>query len=211
MSNGAQTRIERSRVKIVAAAADVFLKEGFLGATMDHIASRADVSVQTIYSRFQSKETLFHEVVDAMAGDATRCINREVDVLPDGIDPEDWLRQFAIKQLQTVLTPQLMQLRRMVIGESSRFPELGVALYNEGPGRAIERLTEAFTHFATTEKLSMTDPKLAAEQFNWLLMGGPTNKVMHLGDAAILTKQQMEKHAEQTIDLFMARYSIAGH
>ncbi|WP_255509585.1 TetR/AcrR family transcriptional regulator [Oceaniovalibus sp. ACAM 378] len=209
MSNGAQTRIERSRTKIVAAAADVFLKEGFLGATMDQIASQADVSVQTIYSRFQSKETLFHEVVDALAGAATRSINRDVDELPDGIDSEDWLRRFSIKQLRTVLTPRLMQLRRMVIGESGRFPELGVALYREGPGRAIERLTEAFTHFAAIGELSITDPKLAAEQFNWLLMGGPTSEVMHLGDAAIPTKRQMEKHAEQTVDLFMAKYSVA--
>ncbi|WP_430448603.1 TetR/AcrR family transcriptional regulator [Rhodophyticola sp.] len=209
MSNGAKTRIERSRAKIVAAAADVFLKEGFLGATMDQIALQADVSVQTIYSRFQNKETLFHEVVDALAGGATRKINRDVDELPDEIDPEVWLRRFAIKQLQTVLTPRLMQLRRMVIGESGRFPELGVALYKEGPGRAIERLTEAFTHFATTGELSMTDPKLAAEQFNWLLMGGPTSEAMYLGDAAIPGKRRMEKHAEQTVDLFMARYTVA--
>lgn len=209
MSNGAQTRIERSRAKIVAAAADVFLREGFLGATMDQIASQADVSVQTIYSRFQSKETLFHEVVDALAGGATRSINRDVDELPDGIDPEVWLRRFAIKQLRTVLTPRLMQLRRMVIGESGRFPELGVALYKEGPGRAIERLTEAFAHFAIAGELSIADPQLAAEQFNWLLMGGPTSEAMHLGDAAIPTKRQMEKHAEQTVDLFLAKYSVA--
>lgn len=209
MSNGAQTRIERSRAKIVAAAADIFLKEGFLGATMDQIALQADVSVQTIYSHFQNKETLFQEVVDALAGGATRSINREVDVLPEGIDPEDWLRRFAINQLRTVLTPRLMQLRRMVIGESGRFPHLGVVLYKEGPGRAIERLTEAFAHFTIAGKLSIADPKLAAQQFNWLLMGGPTSEVMHLGDAAIPAKRKMEQHAEQTVDLFMAKYSIA--
>lgn len=207
MSNGAQTRIERSRAKIVAAAAAVFLKEGFLGATMDQIASAADVSVQTIYSRFQSKEVLFHEVVGALAGGATRGINREVDELPEGIGPADWLGRFAIKQLRLVLTPRLMQLRRMVIGESGRFPDLGVALYSEGPGRAIERLAQAIERFDAVGSLSVADPILAARQFNWLLMGGPTSEVMHLGDSAIPTRRQMETHADQTVDMFMARYA----
>ena len=208
MSNGAQTRIERSRAKIVAAATDVFLEQGFLGATMDQIASHAGVSVQTVYSRFKSKEALFNEVVGALAGGATREIDHQVDRLPDAVSPEDWLLRFAHEQLQTVLTPRLMQLRRMVIGESGRFPELGVSLFREGPGRAIDRLTEAFQNFVTKGELSVNDPRVAAKQFNWLLMGGPTSEVMHLGDTAIPTPEQMRKHACETVELFLAKYGI---
>jgi TetR/AcrR family transcriptional regulator, mexJK operon transcriptional repressor len=51
-----------------------------------------------------------------------------------------------------------MQLRRMVIGESGRFPELGAALFREGPGRAIDRLAEVFTHYAATGELAISDP-----------------------------------------------------
>lgn len=209
MSNGAQTRIERSRARIISAASDVFLAEGFLGATMDQIAARADVSVQTIYSRFSSKETLFEEVVGALAGGAAQKIGREVDDLPAGASAEDWLLSFGNEQLKAVLTPRLMQLRRMVIGESARFPELGVALYRQGPGRAIERLTEALTRFSTEGVLRVPDPVVAAKQFNWLLMGGPTSEVMHLGDAAIPGTRQMQKHARDTVDLFLARYAAA--
>nr|MCU0733241.1 TetR/AcrR family transcriptional regulator [Hyphomonas sp.] len=193
MSNGARTRIARSRAKIVAAAADVFLEQGFLGATMDQIASRADVSVQTVYSRFGSKEALFNEVVGELAGGATRDIEQEVDALPDGTRPEDWLLRFAEEQLRTVLTPRLMQLRRMVIGESGRFPELGAALFREGPGRAIDRLAEVFRHYSSTGELAISDPWVAAGQFNWLLMGGPTSEVMHLGDAAIPDADRMRQ------------------
>lgn len=210
MSNGAQTRIERSRARIISAAADVFLAEGFLGATMDQIASRADVSVQTIYSRFGSKENLFEEVVGALAGGAAQRIRGEVEHLPEGVSPEDWLLRFANEQLKAVLTPRLMQLRRMVIGESARFPELGVALYRQGPGRAIDRLTEALGRFSSQGLLSVTDAFVAAKQFNWLLMGGPTSEVMHLGDGAIPDPRQMQKHARETVDLFLARYAVAG-
>ncbi len=210
MSNGAQTRIERSRARIISAAADVFLAEGFLGATMDQIASRADVSVQTIYSRFGSKENLFEEVVGTLAGGAAQRIRGEVEHLPEGVSPEDWLLRFANEQLKAVLTPRLMQLRRMVIGESARFPGLGVALYRQGPGRAIDRLTEALVKFSSQGLLSVADPSVAAKQFNWLLMGGPTSEVMHLGDGAIPDPRQMQKHARETVDLFLARYGVAG-
>lgn len=212
MSNGARTRIERSRTKIVRAAADVFLDQGFLGATMDQIASLADVSVQTVYSRFKSKEALFHEVVGALAGGATRSIDQEVDGLPEGTSPEEWLLRFAIEQLQTVMTPRLMQLRRMVIGESGRFPELGASLFREGPARAIDRLAKAIEQFVSSGQLSVSDPRVAAKQFNWLLMGGPTSEVMHLGDTAIPTPEQMRKHARETVDLFLAKYAATpGH
>lgn len=210
MSNAAQTRIERSRAKIILAAADVFLGDGFLGATMDQIAARADVSVQTIYSRFGSKENLFEEVVGALAGGAAQRIHGEVEHLPEGVSPEDWLLSFANEQLKAVLTPRLMQLRRMVIGESARFPELGVALYRQGPGRAIDRLSEALGKFTSQGLLSIPDATVAAKQFNWLLMGGPTSEVMHLGDSAIPGPRQMQKHARETVDLFLAGYAVAG-
>jgi AcrR family transcriptional regulator len=208
VSNGASTRIQRSKARIIAAAAEVFLEQGFLGATMDQIAARADVSVQTIYSRFQNKETLFHEVVEALAGGAARDIGRELEGLPDGTCPEVWLLRFAEEQLKAVLTPRLMQLRRMVIGESGRFPELGAVLYRQGPGHAINRLTGVLARFAAQGALSVADPEVAAKQFNWLLMGGPTSEAMHLGDAAIPEPQQMTKHARETVDLFLAKYAV---
>ncbi|MCY1239858.1 pyrimidine utilization regulatory protein R [compost metagenome] len=70
LSNGAKTRMERTRKGIVAAASDLFLKHGFLGTNMDEIAATAEVSKQTVYSHFQSKEALFLEVVRSMTGGA---------------------------------------------------------------------------------------------------------------------------------------------
>jgi TetR/AcrR family transcriptional repressor of mexJK operon len=210
VSNGAKTRIERSRTKIISAAADVFLAEGFLGATMDQIAACANVSVQTVYSRFQSKEMLFEDVVGVLAGGAADRVGREVEELPDGANPKDWLLSFADEQLKAVLTPRLMQLRRMVIGESVRFPELGVALYREGPGCAIERLKKALDQFSSVGALAIADTTVAAKQFNWLLMGGPTSEAMYLGDKAIPRPSHMRRHARETLDLFLTKYAATA-
>ena len=84
-----------------------------------------------------------------------------------------------------VMTPRLMQLRRVVIGEAGRFPELGKALYDGGPGRAIKGLAAAFARWAEHGLLAVDKPSVAAEHFNWLVMGGPINRAMLLGDEGI--------------------------
>jgi len=131
MSNGAATRVQRSREKILAAAEDVFLHAGFLGANMDAIAESASVSKQTVYAHFQSKEALFLEVIAAMTGDAARTIGEDGEERLDDRPVRDYLTAVAIDQLTVVMTPRLMQLRRMVIGEIEREQELGAQSFTD--------------------------------------------------------------------------------
>jgi hypothetical protein len=42
------------------------------------------------------------------------------------------------------MQPRLLQLRRLVIGEAGRFPELGQAFYQQGPERTTKALAKAF-------------------------------------------------------------------
>ncbi|RUM06291.1 hypothetical protein EFB14_31610 [Rhizobium fabae] len=88
-----------------------------------------------------------------------------------------------------------IRLRRLVIGEVTRFPELGVVLYSGGPGRAIESLAATFDRLAALGALSIADTKLAATQFNWLGMSAPLNRAMLLGDAAIPDASALRTHA----------------
>ena len=45
----------------------------------------------------------------------------------------------ARQLLATVMQPRILQLRRLVIGEAGRFPELGRTFYEQGPGRTVTR------------------------------------------------------------------------
>jgi hypothetical protein len=105
-----------------------------------------------------------------------------------------------------VLTPRIMQLRRLVIGEVTRFPELARVLYERGPARAMAMLAKVFQGLAERGLLQLDDPKVAAEHFNWLIMSAPLNQAMLLGDDAIPSKSELRRTAEAGVRVFLAAY-----
>lgn len=169
----------------------------------------AGVSKQTVYAHFGAKEALFVAVVHDMTGIAGDRVQEEVAEPAGDREAEDFLLEFATRQLAIVMNPPLMQLRRLVIAEVDRFPELGRALYEQGPGRSISLLSRAFTAYAEAGSLSVRDPEMAASYFNWLIMGAPVNDAMLLGDASIRDPATMEAHAREAVRIFLAAYGAA--
>ncbi len=199
-------RSERKRRAILEAAEEMFLRNGYLGTNMDELAARSQVSKQTVYKHFGSKEALFVELVTTMTDAAS---NRVHDEVPDPADADElpaYLERYAERQLATVMTPRLLQLRRLVIGEVARFPELAEALYERGPKRAIAALAAVFERLAGPGMLDVDDPLAAATQFNWLIMGEPVNRAMLLGDRAIPSESELRDQARAGVRVFLAAY-----
>jgi AcrR family transcriptional regulator len=199
-------RTARKRRAVLEAATELFLQHGYLGTNLDEVATAARVSKQTIYKQFESKEALFLEIVRTMTNAGTDAVHKSRPELAVGDDVAEYLRDYAYRQLEIVLTPRLMQLRRMVIGEVGRFPELGRDLYAAGLKRALAAFAETLRGFSKRGLLSVENPEIAASQFNWLVMGAPVNEVMLLGDQAIPDKRQLRRHAEQAVEVFLAAY-----
>lgn len=57
----------RTRGRLLAAAAEVFAEQGFAGASVDRIASRAGHTVGALYSHFSGKDDLFLTLLDERA------------------------------------------------------------------------------------------------------------------------------------------------
>lgn len=202
----APNRSARKRKAILDAATEVFLKSGYLGANMDEIAALSEVSKQTVYKHFSSKEALFIEIVTSMTDNAGDVVRNEVAELDEGGDVAEYLVDYAYRQLKVVLTPRIMQLRRLVIGEVSRFPELAKVLYERGPARALATLGAMFERLAARGLLTIEDPAVAASHFNWLVMSAPLNQAMLLGDEAIPKPGELRRHAAEGVRVFLAAY-----
>jgi TetR/AcrR family transcriptional repressor of mexJK operon len=200
------TRAVRKRNGILDAATTLFLRNGYLGTSMDEIAALAGVSKQTVYKHFADKESLFSAIVTAAVDAAGDPVFDEATALRDSEDLEADLRALARRQLEQVVQPRLMQLRRLVIGEANRFPQLGRAFFDRGAGRTTEALAAAFERLTARGLLHAQDAELAAAHFNWLIMAAPVNRAMLLGDDAIPSKAELRRYADGGVRAFLAAY-----
>src|SRR5204862_8351344 len=118
-------------------------------------------------------------------------------------------RELARRQLALVMAPRILQLRRLVIGEAARFPELGWAFYDRGPGRTITSLASMFERLTIRGLLHIDDAAVAAAHFNWLVMSIPLNRAMLLGEEPAATQEGLERYADLGVAVFLAAYGPA--
>lgn len=205
------TRSERRRQAITRAAAEVFLRRGYLGATTDEVAAHASVSKQTIYKHFADKQHMFAEIIlDTTVQVADGLSSAVASTLRDAQDTQDVrkaLRDLAGSFLDVLLQPEVIRLRRLVIAEADRFPEIARAWFDRGFDRALVVLGEALRGLAGRGLLhNLSDPALAAYQFAGLVMYKPMNQVMFAGTDAPPPAGQLSRIADSAVDMFLAAY-----
>jgi TetR/AcrR family transcriptional repressor of mexJK operon len=203
---GEGSRAVRKRKAILEAARTLFVGSGYLGTSMDEVAARAGVSKQTVYKHFADKKSLFIEIVTGTVDDVADPVYNEVGNLRDSGDLEADLADLARRLLRRLIEPRLLQLRRLVIGEAGRFPELGRAFAERGPERTIAALAKSFEHLADRGLLRLEDPHLAAAHFNWLVVSIPLNRAMFRGDAKLPGRAELDRLAEAGVRVFLAAY-----
>ncbi len=201
-----ESRTERKQRAILEAATSLFLENGYRGTSMEQIATLARVSKQTVYKHFSDKEALFNAIVTATVNDASDTVAAAVHDLPDSGDLAADLRALARRELELVMQPRILQLRRLVTAEAARFPSLGRMFFERGPGRTIAELAAVFERLASQGKLRIDDAHVAAAHFNWLVMSIPLNRAMLLGVDAPPSPDELTRHAYEGVTVFLAAY-----
>jgi TetR/AcrR family transcriptional repressor of mexJK operon len=204
-------RSDQRRQAIIRAATEVFLQHGYLGATTDEVAARASVSKQTLYRHFADKHTLFAEVIlDTTVNVVEGLTGAVVRRLENSDDVPAALRGLAEEWMGGLLHPDVLRLRRLVIAEADRFPEVGKAWYDRGFGPALSILGEALQQLADRGLLrNLGDPTLAAYQFAGLVMYQPMNQAMFAGSAEIPAAEQLSRIADSAVAVFLSAYGPA--
>jgi TetR/AcrR family transcriptional regulator, mexJK operon transcriptional repressor len=193
---------------IIEAATRLFLEKGYQGASMDEIAAVAGVSKQTIYTHFANKEELFTRLVLGNAERVDTFVAELPAIVHDADDLAGGLDALARRYLRFVVRPEVLRLRRLVIGEASRFPELAQAYFEAVPARVYAALSELFASL-DGEGLHVPDPVLAAQHFAWLLLGGPLDRGMFVVDDEPAGDAELERLAREGVRAFLSAYAPA--
>ncbi|MBO0824554.1 MAG: TetR/AcrR family transcriptional regulator [Actinobacteria bacterium] len=204
-----EDRSTRKRRIVLEAATTLFLRHGYLGTSMDEIAADAGVSKPTVYKFFADKEHLFSEIVLGTLDRAAGPLQAEIEGLAETADLDGELPRLARLYLATVMQPQVLQLRRLVIGASHRLPALAKEYYERAPERTIRALAESFARLAERGLLVITDPAASAAQFAFLVLGRALDKSLFCGDKPF-SDAELTAQADAGAAAFLAAYAGAS-
>ena len=193
------------RQVILDAATMVFSEKGFVGANLDEVVAAAAVSKQTLYKHFSDKASLFREIVLEL---------RNVVEAPfiDAPDPgqirdiEEWIHALALQFVRSVMDPKVQRIRRLVIAEAPRFPDVATAYWELAFRRVIDTVAEHFRVLAEVGKLLAPDPLTAAQHFAGLLLWIPINQTMFSGRPDVVSSDQLDGYAHAGAAAFLRAY-----
>lgn len=199
----------RKRQAILDAARALFLQRGYAGTSMDDVAASAGVSKQTVYAHFADKTRLFAELITGDIAQSETSTHPLIAAMPQSDHLERDLREYARAHLADVMQPELLRLRRMLIGEAERFPELARGWYEAGPVRSCAIFATWFRALDRRGLLRAPDPMLAAQHFNWLVLSIPVNAAMSLPvDDVPYTRRELDHYADEGVRVFLAAYGV---
>jgi TetR/AcrR family transcriptional repressor of mexJK operon len=190
---------------ILAAAQRIFVASGFGAASMDAIAREAGASKATVYAYFASKEELFGAVV-------ARESERYAEGLNAGeLDPGDVkasLRIIAERFLRLLLSPDVIAMNRIIVGEVARFPVLAGVFWQAGPERIRVQVEGYLRRAADAKALQLPDARLAAGQFAALVRGELHFRAL-LG-LGLVDEAALVAAAESAVATFIKAFGATG-
>jgi TetR/AcrR family transcriptional repressor of mexJK operon len=196
--------------QIRQAALKVFLEHGYANTSIDMILAEADVSRQTLYRYFKGKEPLFLAVVADILHDVLAAITdamRAAD-LEHSLDLETDLFRVGRAWLCIMLQPDVLALRRLVIGEAARLPHLATAWDEHGPGQVRRILEPCFRALADRGLMTLDEDPQLTVAFYTRTMIIPVEIAMLNADYAP-SQDVIDTFIRGGVRMFLARYGTA--
>jgi TetR/AcrR family transcriptional repressor of mexJK operon len=126
--------------------------------------------------------------------------------LPETADLRTDLVELAGDYLGAVLQEPVVQLRRLVIGEANRLPELAQLYYDRAPTPTLAALADAFGSVHDRGLLYAPESRLAAEHFAFLVIGRPIDQALFYGGPQVLASIDIDSYTRAGVDAFLASY-----
>lgn len=154
-------KYDEKKHEILKIALSEFGKHGYNATSMDSIASACRFSKAVLYQYFPNKEALFTAIFGEDMLEPFDMLS-----IDNGIsDLHEVLKEVAYSYYNMLIKPEKLNLIRVIIAESGKFPQIGEVLYNQGINKMSEKLS---IYLEKNKELGIIDclnTKLAARIF----------------------------------------------
>lgn len=220
----ARVKTNERREAILAAATQVFQEMSFDQASMDIIAARVGSSKATIYRYFESKESLFSELINRTAfqqgGDIIKIAFTSAGIpkdLPPDDHPVDLIGILDTQQdlkstliifgehiLSTFYTPQTLSVQRMMIAASVN-PEVGRTFFENGAQKAIHYVQKFFATHIDEGRLLAFDPRVVTRHY-FALITAEVQQESLLNVLNSIPSHEIKEIVSRSVDAFLRAY-----
>jgi len=180
------------------------MEHGYAATTMSGIAATLGGSKGTLWSYFPSKEELFSSVLE----EATDAFRAKLSQILDNAsgDVASALRQFCISLTTKITRPEAVALHRLVMSETSRFPEVGTIFFDRAPHMTQKLLAQYLSGAMDSGFLRQDDPLAMARELSALCLAGSHQKLL-LGVIDTPTPDVIERDVDRALAIFLRAYA----
>ena len=196
-----RSRGEVRNGKLQKVAADLFLKRGYEGVTIDKIVELAGGSKSTVYSEFGGKCGLFISSIENLCRESNEPLAK-IDYT--GLNLEESLKKLSFHILKIITAKRSVELHRLAIGEAVNCPEVGEAWYTHGPARTASFIRSVLeSHQGDLRKTAVPIERIAV-----MLHDSLTGDVLYRLLAGVGKQENdasLERLANTTVDVLLGR------
>jgi AcrR family transcriptional regulator len=194
-----QSRGEVRNVKLQKVAADLFLKRGYEGVTIDKIVEVAGGSKSTVYSEFGGKCGLFISSIENLCRESNEPLAK-IDYT--GLNLEESLKKLSFHILKLITAKRSVDLHRLAIGEAANCPEVGEAWYTHGPARTASFIRSLLE----SRRKELRKPAIPIDRIAVILHDSLTGDILYrllAGVGKQETDVELKRLAGASVDLIL--------
>ncbi|PHR83956.1 MAG: TetR family transcriptional regulator [Colwellia sp.] len=200
-----RSKNEVKRQQILNAAINLFTEQGYAATSMDLIAKNADVSKQTVYSHFGSKDELFSASVEC------KCESLQIlDLsLNDLSEPHAILLKLAQNFTEFITSKESCAVHKICVFESTTYPQVSEIFYKAGPLRVTNEVTLLMAKLHQQKILTIENPRHAALQF-LNMMKGELWMQIEFNIKERISPEEVAEYLRDSVAFFIRGYRISN-
>ncbi|REL36727.1 TetR/AcrR family transcriptional regulator [Thalassotalea euphylliae] len=197
-----RSRNRTKQQQILNAATELFTEQGYHATSMALIAQHANVSKQTVYSHFGSKEELFAAAIEQKCDTSGLLDINHIDLS----DPKSALLAVAKRFFLMVTSKEALAVHKICAYESKKYPQLSELFYQAGPERLTADVAKLLAELNARQLISIKAPHTAAVQFLLLMKGEAWGRV-EFNTPKQLSNAEIDEYLSDSVDFFLRGYS----